>query len=129
VSDGQVFVEVAPGAKGAAAFTVTTPDRELTCEGGAFVAGIVPNRDKKPGTGVIVARGRVKVSGVDATLRAGQKVPFDGNTIIPAQRVSFPIDWARDLMAEAESSLVPASKYGGGALVALDPDGQEAKPS
>ena len=32
-------------------------------------------------------------------------------------------------MAQAESPLVPASQYGGGALVAVDPDGQEAKLS
>jgi tetratricopeptide (TPR) repeat protein len=129
VSSGEVFVDVAPRAKGAAAFTVTTPDRELTCESGAFVAGIVSNRDKKSGTGVIVARGRVKVNGVDATLLAGQKLPFDGNTVLAAQRASSAVDWARDLMAAAESPLVPASRFGGGALVAVDPDGQEAKLS
>jgi tetratricopeptide (TPR) repeat protein len=124
VSAGQVFVEVAPGTP---AFTVTAPDREVTCETGAFVAGVVPNRDKGPGTGVIVARGRVKVSGADTTLRAGQKLPFDGNTPVPAQRASFALDWARDLLDE--SPLVPASQYVGGALIAVDPDGQEAKLS
>ena len=124
VSAGQVFVEVAPGAP---AFTVTAPDREVTCEAGAFVAGVVPNRDKGPGTGVIVARGRVKVSGADTTLRAAQKLPFDGNTPVPAQRTSFALDWARDLLDD--SPLVPASQYVGGALIAIDPDGQEAKLS
>jgi hypothetical protein len=129
LSGGTVFVDVAPRAKGADAFTVVTPARELTCDGGAFVAEIVPNGDKQPGTGVVVARGRVKVSGTDAALRAGQMLPAGGNTVLPARRASSAADWARDLMAEAESPLVPASRYGGGALVALDPDGQEAKLS
>jgi Tfp pilus assembly protein PilF len=129
VSGGEVFVEVAPGARGAAAFTVTTPDRELTCDGGAFAAGIVPDRDRKARTDVIVARGRVKVSGVDATLHAGQKLPFDGNTVLPARRASAAVNWTRDLMAAAESPLVPDSQYSGGALIAVDPDGQEAKLS
>ena len=47
--------------------------------------------------------------------------------IAPAPRASAALDWTRDLMAAAESPLVPAGKHGGGALVAVDPDGQEAK--
>ncbi len=129
LSRGQVFVEVAPGARGAAAFTVTTPDRELTCAGGAFAAGVVADPDSKARTGVVVARGRVQVSGADATLTAGHSLPPDGNTAVPARRASAAVEWARDLMAAAESPLVPASRYGGGALVAVDPDGQEAKLS
>src|SRR5262249_24703293 len=39
------------------------------------------------------------------------------------------LDWTKDLMAAAESPLVPASQHAGGALVAVDPDGQEAKLS
>src|SRR5262249_11475704 len=42
---------------------------------------------------------------------------------------SHVLDWARDLMTEAESPLVPQSNYCGGALVVGDPNGQEAKLS
>jgi len=129
VSSGEVFVDVARGAKGAVAFTVITPDRELTCPGGAFSAWVHPDTAKKSRTGVIVARGRVHVNAVEATLRAGHKLPFDGNTVLPAPRTSSTIDWTRELMASAESPLVPASQYGGGAIIAVDPDGQEAKLS
>ena len=44
-------------------------------------------------------------------------------------RASTLLLWTRDLMAQAESRLVPASDYGGGALVAIDPNGQEVKLS
>src|SRR5262249_4748896 len=44
-----------------------------------------------------------------------------------APRASHVLDWTRDLMAAAESPLVPGSDKCGGALVALDPAGQEAK--
>src|SRR5262249_53385925 len=44
-----------------------------------------------------------------------------------APRASHVLDWTRDLMAAAESPLVPGSDKCGGALVALDPGGQEAK--
>jgi hypothetical protein len=42
---------------------------------------------------------------------------------------AFPhvLAWARDLMAAAQSPLVPGSQYAGGALIAVDPNGQEAK--
>jgi hypothetical protein len=129
LSKGDIFVDVAPGGKGAAAFTVTTPNRELTCDRGAFSVSIVPDPGDKDRTGIIVARGRVKVKGVDAEVRAGQEFPFIGDKIIAAPRVSSAAGWARDLMAAAEAPLVPASQYGGGALVAVDPDGQEAKLS
>jgi tetratricopeptide (TPR) repeat protein len=129
LSKGDIFVDVAPGGKDAAAFTVTTPDREVTCNRGAFSASIVPDPGGKDRTGIIVARGRVKVSGVGADVRAGQQSPFIGDKVIPAPRVSSAAGWARDLMAAAEAPLVPASQYGGGALVAVDPEGQQAKLS
>src|SRR5260370_1228663 len=44
-----------------------------------------------------------------------------------APRASHALAWARDLMIAAESPLVPGSKHAGGALVARDPSGQEAK--
>src|SRR5207248_5356798 len=38
------------------------------------------------------------------------------------------LDWTHDLMA-ADAGLVPASSYDGGALIAVDANGQEAKLS
>ena len=48
---------------------------------------------------------------------------------MPAPRASHVLDWTRDLMAAADSPLVPDSKYAGGALVAKDPNGQESRLS
>src|SRR5262249_38822911 len=44
-------------------------------------------------------------------------------------RASHELAWARELMIAAESPLVPGSKHAGGALIARDPSGQEAKLS
>src|SRR5262249_6960340 len=43
----------------------------------------------------------------------------------PAPRASHLLDWTRELMAAAESPLVPCSKHAGGALLAVNPNGQE----
>ncbi len=48
---------------------------------------------------------------------------------LPAPRASHVLDWTRDLIAAAESPLVPCSSHTGGALIAIDPNGQEAKLS
>src|SRR5439155_21818356 len=47
--------------------------------------------------------------------------------IQPAPRASHQLDWTRELMAAAESPLVPCSKHAGGALIAVDPNGQEVR--
>src|SRR4029077_16019419 len=46
-----------------------------------------------------------------------------------APRAAHELGWTRDLMVAAEAPLVPSGKYDGGALVAVDPYGQEAKLS
>src|SRR5262249_49910245 len=56
---------------------------------------------------------------------AGQQVRPGSEAIEPAPRASHVLDWTRDLMAAADSPLVPASKHAGGALRAVDPNGQE----
>jgi Tfp pilus assembly protein PilF len=124
LTDGEVVVAAAPGRGEDAAFVVVTPRRELTAQAGTFAI-----RTAKDGTGVVVARGRVSVNGLDEPVRAGQQLAAGADRPAAAPRTSHLLGWARDLMAEAESPLVPASQYGGGALVALDPDGQEAKLS
>ena len=47
----------------------------------------------------------------------------------PCPRVSHLLGWTRDLMAAEEPELVPATSYDGGALIAVDSNGQEAKLS
>ncbi len=47
----------------------------------------------------------------------------------PSPRLSHVLDWTRDLVAASETPLVPASSYDGGALIAVDANGQEAKLS
>src|SRR5262249_17365274 len=120
LSAGEVFVEVAPGD----AFVIATPKREVTAAGTRFAV-----RADAKGTGIVVARGKVKVSGLDTPLVAGQQLAADSDKPVPAPRATFGLDWPKDWMAAAESPLVPASQHAGGALVAMDPDGQEAKLS
>ncbi|HKI38357.1 MAG TPA: VIT domain-containing protein [Gemmataceae bacterium] len=124
VTAGEVVVVAAPGRGDDAAFVVVTPKRELSAPAGTFAV-----RAAKDGTGVLVARGRVSISGLDEAVRAGQQLTATAEKPTAAPRTSHLLDWARELMASAESPLVPASQYGGGAIIAVDPDGQEAKLS
>ena len=114
---GEIFVEVEPAAE---RFLVKTPDREVVALGTKFA--VRHHRDK---TGVVVSQGKVQVSGIDGILHAGQQLLPDATGAVDAPRVSASLDWARDLLAG--SPLVPGSKFTGGALVAIDRLGQEAK--
>ena len=117
---GEVFVEVAPhGAEDV--FVVKAPGRDVKALGTKFE--VRADGDK---TGVVVTQGKVQVSGLSDTLQAGQALGIDGR-VEPAARASHLLDWTRDLMAAAESPLVPASAYAGGSLIAVDSNGQEAK--
>jgi hypothetical protein len=124
LTTGEIVVAAAPGQGDDAGFVVVTPKRELTAAAGTFAV-----RAAKDGTGLVVARGRVTVSGLDETVRAGQQLTADAEKPTAAPRTSHLLGWTRDLLAEAESPLVPASPHSGGALIATDPDGQEAKLS
>ena len=95
---------------------------ELTAPVGTFAVRVA-----KDGTDVVVARGRVAVNGLNEAVRAGQQLAANADKQTAAPRISHLLGWTRDLMAAAESPLVPASQYAGGALVAIDPNGQEAK--
>ena len=90
------------------------------------------------GPAAVVTQGRVKLEprgpvnrwpAGDVFVQSGQQLAADSFQPQPAPRGSHLLDWTRDLMAAAESPLVPASEYDGGALVAVDPYGQEAKLS
>jgi ferric-dicitrate binding protein FerR (iron transport regulator)/tetratricopeptide (TPR) repeat protein len=119
---GEIFVKVAP--KDGERFVVQTPDKEVTALGTQFEV-----RTGNGKTSVAVTQGKVKVSGLESLLYAGQQLMPDDREPRQAPRVSELIDWARDLIADSSSRLVPASKYQGGKLVAFDPSGQEARIS
>jgi ferric-dicitrate binding protein FerR (iron transport regulator) len=135
---GQVFVAVSPRApdQSGATFTVQAPDKSFTALGTKFAV----QADAK-GSELLVSQGKVKVKqpGSEITVDHGnvfqtsdQKPPDgeDANAAVsPAERVTHVLDWTRDLMAATDVALVPASRYEGGALVAYDANGQEAKLS
>jgi hypothetical protein len=77
---------------------------------------------------VVVTQGKVKVDGVESPLLAGQEL-LARNEVVAAPRASHLLDWTRDLMMAAETPLVPASTYSGGALVAVKATGQESRLS
>ncbi|HZU35594.1 MAG TPA: VIT domain-containing protein, partial [Gemmataceae bacterium] len=121
---GEVYIEVSPRQPGTpqATFRVKTPQREVTALGTRFDV-----RASDRGTGVVVTQGKVQVAGLKPTLQAGQELLPGGDELGPTPRVSHLLDWARDLIAAESARLVPASRYGGGALVAVDPYGQATK--
>ena len=121
---GEVYAEVAPRPDGNAPFIIKAPQCEVTALGTKLAI-----RAENDRTGVLVTQGQVSVSGCSGLLLAGQQLAPDGSAPEPAPRVTHLLDWTRDLMAHAESPLVPGSKYAGGALIAHDPNGQEAKLS
>lgn len=131
VDSGEVFVEVSPAEEhDGARFVVQTPRHDVTAVGTKFAVDVA-----KSGTGVAVAQGKVNISGIEPALLAGQQLRWqnDGDNaerpVTPLPRTSHVLHWTRDLMAAAETPLVPDSKHRGGALVAVDPQGQQAKLS
>jgi ferric-dicitrate binding protein FerR (iron transport regulator) len=124
---GEVFVEVSPRPAGdgaAARFVVKTPRRDVTALGTKFdVAAFAA------GTGVTVTQGKVRVSGFDGLLTAGQQLAPGAQQATAAPRATAALAWTRELMCAAEAPLVPPSEYAGGALVINDPSGQAAQLS
>src|SRR5262245_55434859 len=92
LSGGEVFVETAPGEP----FVVATPKREVTATGTRFAV----STDAK-GTGVLVARGKVKVSGLDAPLQSGEQLAPGSDKPVSSPRATHLLDWTKDLMAAA----------------------------
>ena len=126
LSKGQVYIEVQP--KAGETFLVKTPHREVTALGTRFSV-----REESAGTSVLVTQGKVKVSGLSDLIYAGSQLALsgggEGEKVTPAPRATAELEWTKDLMAESASPLVPESEYAGGALVAVDPQGQEMKLS
>src|SRR5262245_58426797 len=121
LSHGELFAEVTPQET---AFVVQTPRRGITALGTKFAV-----RAEETGTGVVVTQGKVKISGLDEPLVAGQQLTLAGGNIGPAPRASHLLDWTKDLMAAAQSPLVPGSQFAGGALIARNSSGQESRLS
>ncbi|HEX5273241.1 MAG TPA: VIT domain-containing protein, partial [Gemmataceae bacterium] len=127
LSAGEVFVEVAPRPAdegGAARFVVATPKREVVALGTKFDVTAFG-----AGTGVTVTQGKVRVSGLDDLLTAGQELAPDAKQPGAAPRAAATLAWTRELMCAAEAPLVPPSKYAGGAVVVNDPTGQSSQLS
>ena len=124
ISAGEVFVEVVPRelTDSKTAFVVETPQRNITALGTKFAV-----KADKLETDVLVTQGKVKVSGIEEPLSAGQQLKKTER--LPAPRASEALLWTKELMASAESPLIPKSEHAGGALVAVDPAGQEMQLS
>lgn len=107
-------------------FLVKTDKRKIEAIGTNFEVTCTKTADT-----VLVGKGVVKFEGADQHVFAGQQCKTSGAKAIiePAPRESHELGWARDLMVAADVPLVSSSKYDGGALVAVDPYGQEAKLS
>ena len=127
---GELYVEVAPrdseAKDGDPTFAVKTLEREFTALGTKFIV-----RATSSAAQLIVTQGKVRVSGFEDSVLAGQQLKLGKtpSTVEPAARAAHEIEWTRALMAAAESPLVPASVHQGGALLAIDPFGQEVKLS
>ncbi len=125
LSAGSVYLEVAPKRTDQRpTFVVKTPRRRVKAYGTRFAVSA-----DQAGSEVLVTQGTVLVSGVDKPIRAGQWLDPLSEIPKPAPRSTHLLEWTRDLVAAAESPLVPGSSYSGGALIAVDSDGQQAKLS
>jgi Ca-activated chloride channel homolog len=126
LSAGEIFIQVPPDQDGTAEnpLVVQAAEKQISGQGSKFGVRISPG-----GVGVIVTQGKVGVSGLAGLVRAGQQLAPGGVQPTAAPPVAHALAWTRDLMAAADAPLVPASKYTGGALIALDPDGQQARLS
>lgn len=120
---GEVYVEVSPRQAGSGdTFVVAAPDRKATALGTRFAVRADPR-----GSGVLVTQGKVMVSDLDRPLTTGEQLITGSSRVDTAPRATHALDWTKDLMVAAESPLVPCGKHGGGALLAIDPFGQEVK--
>jgi len=123
LGSGEIYLEVAPREQGSGAtFIVQTEGRKVSALGTRFAVRAEPQ-----GTGVLVTQGKVHVSDLKEVIHAGQQLAPGGRDVAPAPRASHELDWTRELMTAAESPLVPCSQHGGGALIAVDPSGQEMR--
>ncbi len=134
VARGEVFVEVVPQfdeSDESAPFKVVTPSRTVTAFGTKFAVDA-----SNDSTDVLVTQGSVQVSDVETPVVAGQLLnalnsqPSTLNyRLTAAPRASESLNWTRELITAAAGALVPASEYAGGAIITVNPNGQEMKLS
>ncbi len=122
VDAGEVYVEAAAATDNQKPLAVTVRGKVITGRNSSFVV-----RVEKLGPAIGVTRGQVAIKGRTAPLHAGQQIAAGAAEPTAAPRTSHGLAWLRDLMCAAEAPLLPANDHVGGALVAVDPNGQEAK--
>jgi len=117
---GAVFVAL--HGKDKQPLVIKTTRGEIRGLDSSFSVRAAPN-----GPSIAVARGQVRVTGLEQPLVAGQQLDGDSGKPVAARRLSHLLDWTRPLLSAGEAPLVPGSDHAGGALIAVDPNGQEAK--
>jgi ferric-dicitrate binding protein FerR (iron transport regulator)/tetratricopeptide (TPR) repeat protein len=124
LSEGEVYVEVAPRQQSdaQATFVVETAKHKISALGTKFAV-----RSDGERNGVLVAQGKLKVDSGDTLVKSGQQMLFSAEQPVAAPRLSAALDWTKDLLIESETPLVPGSQFDGGALIAVDANGQESK--
>src|SRR5262249_52692567 len=122
VDAGDVYIDIAPATGADKNFVLDAAERPIRTQGARLLAVV---RDGN--AAIVVVRGQVEVEGVKEPLHAGQVLSPGSKKPQPAARIGPKLEWARDLIAAADSPLVPGSTRTGGALVTVDPDGQESK--
>jgi tetratricopeptide (TPR) repeat protein len=129
---GTAYFEFVPNEHqpGSNVFTVATNDRYVFADGTKFAAQIEPD-----GTRLLAVTGDLTVTdsqqsapgGPASVLHAGEMLAPHTTIATASPRLSHVLDWTRDLLAASEPSLIPVSSHDGGALIAVDASGQEAK--
>jgi hypothetical protein len=117
---GEVYVEVAAGRDDRTPFVINAGGKAISGQGSSFTVRLA-----KDGPAIAVTRGQVAIAGRAEAIHAGQQLGA-GAAMTEPTRASHALAWLRDLMCAAEAPLLPANDHAGGALVAIDPNGQEA---
>jgi hypothetical protein len=112
--------------------TIKTPDRAVALDEGRVEVRVDRDRSSvfvAKGDAVAFPREQQAFGTPPASLGQGWELPPGAWQSAMAPRASARLSWMRDLVAASEEPLVPASSYDGGALIAFDSNGQEAKLS
>jgi hypothetical protein len=129
---GEVTLEAGAICCNGSKITVKTPDRTIALDEGRLGVRLEANLSRVSvanGMAVVFPHERLAAGIPPPSLARGWMLPPGEWQPEPAPRASVEFDWTRDLIASSEAPLVPASSYAGGALVAVDANGQEAKLS
>jgi hypothetical protein len=119
---GEVFLEVPAATDNQKPFVIQVGATTIAGRDSSFAVRLA-----KQGPAIGVTRGQVAITGRAEPLRAGQQLGAGAAKPEPTPRASHALAWLRDLMCAAEAPLLPANDHAGGALIAIDPNGQEAK--